>query len=117
MLMTAGKAPDCNLLFTFFIPMKLLLPLLFAFFAYTLSMGQNYPKDYFGYPINPPFILAGTFGEIRPDHIHTGIDFSTKEIEGLPVYAAADGYVSRIKVSADGFGKALYITHPNHYVT
>src|ERR1043165_2515046 len=81
------------------------------------STNTSYPKDYFGNPIDPPFILAGTFGEIRPDHFHTGIDFSTREVEGLPVYAAADGYVSRIKISADGFGKALYITHPNHYVT
>jgi len=79
--------------------------------------GQVNSKPLFGNPIDPPFTLAGTFGELRPDHFHTGIDFSTKEREGLPVYAAADGYVSRIKVAADGFGKAIYITHPNHYVT
>jgi len=79
--------------------------------------SQSYPEKYFGNPIDPPFILAGTFGEIRSDHFHSGIDFSTSEIENKPVYAAAKGYVSRIKISSVGFGKAIYITHPNGYVT
>ncbi len=71
----------------------------------------------FGNPIDPPFVLAGTFGEIRNNHFHTGIDISTGNATGKPVYAAGDGYVSRIKVSATGFGKAIYITHPNGFVT
>ena len=83
----------------------------------TTVFAQPYPKNYFGNPLDTPFVLAGTFGEIRNDHFHTGIDFSTGNQEGKPVYAAADGYVSRIKVSASGFGKAMYITHPNGYVT
>ena len=78
---------------------------------------KNYLNAGFGNPIDTPFVLAGTFGEIRTDHFHTGLDFSTREQVGKSVYAAADGYISRIKVSSIGFGKALYITHPNGFVT
>ncbi len=89
------------------------------FFAVStlLSVGQNYPIDYFIAPLDPPLSITGTFGEIRDNHFHSGLDFSTDEEEGLPVMAAADGYVSRIKISSDGYGKALYITHANGYVT
>ncbi|MEM1136286.1 MAG: M23 family metallopeptidase [Bacteroidota bacterium] len=52
-------------------------------------------------------------GELRPRHFHAGIDIKTEGIEGLPVYAAADGYVYRIKVSATGYGRALYLQHEN----
>jgi hypothetical protein len=82
-----------------------------------VASAQIYPKGYFSAPLDTPLILVGTFGEIRHDHFHSGIDLGTGEQEGVPVMAAADGYISRIKVSADGFGKALYVTHPNGYVT
>lgn len=62
-------------------------------------------------------ILAGTFGELRTAHFHSGIDLKTQQKEGLKVHAAAPGYVSRIKVSNWGYGKALYVTHPNGYTT
>jgi len=77
----------------------------------------GYRNAGFGNPIDTPFALAGSFGEIRNDHFHTGIDFSTREELGKPVYAAGDGYISRIKISSTGFGKTLYITHPNGFVT
>ena len=79
--------------------------------------AQHYPDHYFTPPLDTALILIGTFGEIRPNHFHTGIDLSTNQQEGKEVKAAADGYVSRIKISAGGFGKALYVTHPNGYVT
>ena len=91
--------------------------LLIGVLLFTNASAQNYQKDYFIAPLDTPIFIVGTFGEIRPDHFHTGIDIGTNEQEGLPVMAAADGYVSRIKISADGYGKALYITHPNGYVT
>jgi len=56
--------------------------------------------------------LSGNFGELRSNHFHSGIDFKTDETEGLPVFAPCDGYVSRVKVSRSGYGKALYINHP-----
>lgn len=61
--------------------------------------------------------IVGNFGEPRRAHFHTGLDFRTNQEEGHAVFAAADGYVSRINVSGTGYGNALYITHPNGYVT
>ncbi len=77
----------------------------------------QYPKDYFRSPLDIPINLSGTFGELRSNHFHSGLDIRTNNVEGLPVYAAADGIIVRIKVSAFGYGKALYIAHPNGYTT
>lgn len=77
---------------------------------------KNYPKD-FRPPLDIPMQLAGNFGELRPNHFHAGFDFKTNQREGLNVYAVADGYVSRIKISTYGYGKAIYITHPNGFTT
>ncbi|HEU4553965.1 MAG TPA: peptidoglycan DD-metalloendopeptidase family protein [Chitinophaga sp.] len=78
---------------------------------------KNYPQGYFRDPLNIPIILAGNFGELRPNHFHSGMDIKTQQRENLPVHAAADGYVSRISVSHTGYGNGLYITHPNGYTT
>lgn len=94
-----------------------------SFFVYFFLISQllssqvPYPRDYFAPPLNIPITLAGNFGEIRPQHLHAGFDIRTNNKEGLPVYAVADGYVSRIRISPVGYGKALYITHPNGYVS
>ncbi|MBC5837237.1 M23 family metallopeptidase [Flavobacterium sp. F-392] len=81
-------------------------------------LGQNeYPKDYFGQPLDVPMQLSGNFGELRPNHFHAGFDFKTLQREGLEVHAVAEGYVSRIKISTFGNGKAIYITHPNGYTS
>ncbi|WP_217606993.1 peptidoglycan DD-metalloendopeptidase family protein [Chitinophaga sp. GbtcB8] len=79
--------------------------------------GKNYPQGYFRNPLNVPIVLAGNFGELRPNHFHSGMDIKTQQRENLPVHAAADGYVSRISVSHTGYGNGLYITHPNGYTT
>jgi len=68
----------------------------------------------FAWPIDTPHVITGNYGELRPNHFHMGWDFSTGGKVNFPVYAVADGYVSRIKVSASGYGKALYITHPQN---
>ena len=68
-------------------------------------------------PLGIPLNLAGNFGEFRSNHFHTGIDIKTEGREGLDVFASADGFVSRIKISPYGYGNALYITHPNGYTT
>lgn len=68
-------------------------------------------------PMNGELFISGTFGEPRPNHYHSGIDIKTGGSIGLPVQTVEDGYVSRIKVSAGGYGKALYITHPNGLTT
>ena len=78
---------------------------------------NNYPLDYFRSPLDIPLRLAGTFGELRNNHFHAGIDIKTNRRIGLPVYATADGYISRIKVAIWGYGKVIYINHPNGYTT
>jgi murein DD-endopeptidase MepM/ murein hydrolase activator NlpD len=93
---------------------------LFAIFFATFHQGSAqkiYPEDYFRSPLDFRLLLSGTFGELRANHFHSGIDIKTNGAEGASVYAVADGYVSRIKVSAFGYGNALYITHPNGYVS
>jgi hypothetical protein len=71
-------------------------------------------KNPYMFPIRPgqQNYLAGTMGEIRGVHFHAGMDIKTGGASGLKVYAAADGYVSRVKVDGGGYGNALYIAHP-----
>lgn len=78
---------------------------------------QEVPQDYFKNPMGIDILLAGSFGELRSNHFHGGLDIKTQQQEGLPVHSSANGYVSRIKISTYGYGKALYITHPNGYTT
>lgn len=73
----------------------------------------DYPKGYFRNPLNVDISLSGNFGELRPNHYHMGLDLKTLRRENLQVFAAADGYVSRIKIESGGFGRAIYINHPN----
>jgi hypothetical protein len=94
------------------------IALIFTFFYCISFYSQKiYPKNYFQNPLDIPIVLAGTFGELRKNHFHSGIDIKTQKREGLPVLAAANGYVSRIKIQHWGFGKALYVKHPNGYTT
>lgn len=93
------------------------LRLLFLLLAIPIFAQNNYPKDYFKSPLDIPLYLSGSFGELRNNHFHTGLDFKTQQKEGLNVYASADGYISRIKISTFGYGKAIYITHPNGFTT
>ena len=87
------------------------------FFSVQIFCQENYPKDVFGSPLDIPIILAGTFGELRSNHFHSGIDIKTQQRQGLPVYAINDGSVVRIKVSLWGYGKVLYVAHPNGYTS
>jgi len=84
-----------------------------------LSFAQQVVKGYFMFPINPgkPNFLSANMGELRPNHFHAGIDVKTGFAIGLPIYAAQDGYLSRIRVSSYGYGNTIYITHPNGLVT
>ncbi|MBP2282878.1 murein DD-endopeptidase MepM/ murein hydrolase activator NlpD [Flavobacterium sp. CG_23.5] len=87
------------------------------FFSSALFAQADYPKDYFSPPLDIPMQLSGNFGELRPNHFHAGFDLKTMQKEGLTVHAIADGYISRIKISTFGNGKAIYITHPNGYTS
>ncbi|MCG8327793.1 MAG: M23 family metallopeptidase [Chitinophagales bacterium] len=83
--------------------------------AFTQQSEAEYPQHYFQAPINGALRLSGTFGELRPQHFHAGLDI--KGYVGQPLLAAAAGYVSRIKVGSGGYGKVLYISHPNGYTS
>ncbi|QEC68461.1 M23 family metallopeptidase [Panacibacter ginsenosidivorans] len=76
-----------------------------------------YPQNYFRSPLDIPLDLSANFGDLRSNHFHMGLDIRTKARENLNVYATADGYVSRVKIEKWGYGKAIYITHPNGYTT
>ena len=89
-----------------------------SFLLVSLSFGQyNYPQNAFRPPLDIPLILSGTFGELRSNHFHAGIDIKTQKRTGLPIYAIGDGTVSRIKISHWGYGKALYVAHPNGFTS
>jgi murein DD-endopeptidase MepM/ murein hydrolase activator NlpD len=89
----------------------------FLLFLTPVFSQDKYPKDYFGSPLDIPLSIAGSFGELRPSHFHTGIDFRTQQKEGFPVYATADGFISRVNISTYGYGKCIYIDHPNGFTT
>ncbi len=90
------------------------IAVLYAALGYGQQKTRSYPEDIFKFPINPGQrnYLSGTMGELRGNHFHSGIDIKTYGKTGLPIYAIADGYVSRVKVSPYGYGKAIYVKHP-----
>ncbi len=78
---------------------------------------KNYPKGYFIYPVKSTIGLNANFGELRPNHWHMGLDCKTEKRENIDILAAADGYIAKIKIEPFGFGRAIYINHPNGYQT
>lgn len=97
--------------------------LFFKFGSSNLSAEKSnlttYPKGEFIFPIKPGSTasLSGSYGDIRFNHFHAGLDIRTGGVEGVAVHSAGDGYVSRVGVSRGGYGNALYITHPNGFTT
>lgn len=79
------------------------------FFLYTLSLSAQVQ---YRSPLDIPLILSANFGELRPNHFHSGIDLKTQGVVNKPVFSIEDGYISRISVSPYGYGLALYINHP-----
>ncbi|WP_258097878.1 M23 family metallopeptidase [Marinoscillum pacificum] len=84
-------------------------------FSFTSFLNAQSSDNYYLFPIRPgeQNYLAGTMGELRSSHFHAGIDIKTGGQSGWPVYAAADGYINRIRISNGGYGHALYIAHTN----
>ncbi len=85
----------------------------------SLAQKQSYPKGYYQFPIRPglPNSLAGGLGDLRSNHFHAGLDIRTQQREGLPVYAAAEGYVYKVAVQRSGYGNVIYLRHPNGQTT
>jgi murein DD-endopeptidase MepM/ murein hydrolase activator NlpD len=85
--------------------------------VYSQTTQLSYPLNYFRPPLDLPPIISGNFGEIRTNHFHSGLDFKTNQREGYPVFAVADGFISRIRVQIGGGGNALYVNHPNGFTS
>jgi hypothetical protein len=92
---------------------------LFLFFVSFSALAQGVDKDYFRSPVKPGGrnYLSGNFAELRPNHFHTGLDYKFGGQEGEPIYAAADGWIHRIKISSFGYGNVIYIKHPSGHIT
>lgn len=106
--------------------MKDLLNKIFLFFLLvgfaTTAKAQffekkNYAAGYFQWPVEATKALVANFGELRPNHFHMGLDCRTEQAENKPVLAAAAGYIAKVKIEPWGFGRAIYINHPNGLTT
>lgn len=95
----------CNFLFCFLLIVNFLS-------AQTTPKYPVYPA-----PVKIPVLLSATFGELRNNAFHAGLDIKTKGEIGYRVYAVADGYVSRIGVSPYGYGNVVYVTHKDGYMS
>ena len=96
--------------------MRFFLRILFTILFLSNIYFLNSQEIDFQSPIDAPFDLSGTFGEFR-SRFHTGIDFKSRGVQGQKIFSIEDGYVSRIEVNNYGYGKVLYIDHPNGYTS
>ena len=94
--------------------MKRIAILLITILAYASASAKSYSPSDFIFPVEDvEGLFSANFGELRPDHYHSGVDIKTNGVEGKRIVAVADGYISRISMSPYGFGLALYLTHRN----
>jgi murein DD-endopeptidase MepM/ murein hydrolase activator NlpD len=78
---------------------------------------KNTQTNYFSWPLQAKVGIAANFGELRPNHYHMGLDCRTDKKQNMPVLAAAAGYIAKVKIEPFGFGRAIYINHPNGLTT
>lgn len=97
--------------------MTVLLTILMALLLTGHLPEEPDDRSMFISPVKIPLSLSSNFGELRTDHYHSGLDIRTQGVIGKEIVAAARGYVYRISISPGGFGKALYLHHPNGYST
>jgi len=95
------------------------ITLLLSFLLVFGLSAQQIEKGLFRSPVKPGSrnFLSGNFSELRPNHFHTGLDYKFGGTEGEPIYAAADGWIHRIKVSSFGYGNVIYLKHPSGHIT
>jgi murein DD-endopeptidase MepM/ murein hydrolase activator NlpD len=96
--------------------LKIYSVIFLSFLISSMSFSQKYDNN-FGNPMHIEMLISGNYGELRPNHFHSGLDFKTNGKEGQDLLSIEDGYVSRINISPWGYGKAVYITHPNGYTS
>ena len=103
----------------------LIKPILFVICFYSgsshsraqIMQAENYPQHYFQWPLNLVPALAANFGELRPNHYHMGLDCRTAQKQNQAVLASAEGYIAKVKIEPFGFGRCIYINHPNGFTT
>ena len=84
-----------------------------SFWLFSILFTLNSQEYNLNSPIDLPLNLSGTFGEFRSSHFHYGLDVTTNKKPGYNVYSIDSGSIVRINVSTSGYGKVLYISHPN----
>ena len=77
----------------------------------------SFSQEGYIFPIKESRELSSIFADHRKFHFHSGIDFRTGEKTGLEVYAAKSGWVYRLFASWWGYGKAVYLKHPDGQLT
>ncbi|MBP7821744.1 MAG: M23 family metallopeptidase [Saprospiraceae bacterium] len=97
-----------------------LIPFLLNYYVFTDSIEVSdtirairFDKNYFSPPVSFPLRLSGTFGELRPQHFHAGIDIRAEHAEGDSLFATADGYLALLSSQPDKYGNSLQINHDN----
>lgn len=80
-------------------------------------LGNSLSAQPWIHPIDGLPLSSGVFGELRTNHLHSGLDYRTGSEIGVPIRSVAAGHLARIKTSATGYGLALYIDHPHGYTT
>ena len=102
--------------------MKILSTTILFYFTQLFCTAQvfapkTYPQNYFKWPVGAAVGIVANFGELRPNHYHMGLDCRTDQKENVSVYASADGYIAKVKIEPYGFGRCIYINHPNGLTT
>ena len=95
--------------------MKKIVTICLAWLA-CLAQASETDSLRFANPFEHPIAFSGNFGELRANHFHGGLDFKSQGVEGKAVYALADGYVSRIRVT-HGSGYVLHVVYEDKYET
>lgn len=96
--------------------MQFKILLLTGCMVFSLSVSaqpDKLPKNYFRNPLGIPMQIQSNFGELRSDHWHMGIDLRTNQKENFPVYASAEGFIAKVGIRANSFGRFIIINHPN----
>ena len=78
------------------------------------ASAQPSAADSLHRPFDFDLLLSASYGELRSNHFHAGLDFKTGGVVGKPIKCVADGYIYRAKVEAAGYGMALYVMHDGY---
>lgn len=98
--------------------MRRLILLMTTFLVFqNIASQKPVPKNHFISPVDFRIYLSGSFAELRSSHFHSGIDIKTQGVIGKSIRAINEGYVSRIKIQTNGYGKSVYINHPGGYTS